>query len=111
MNAKFDMKYLAGGDDVFGPELSAAPRSSPTSAPAISPSARTSARFIKNLKFTLPMENEVMGAILFDSKDPGIAAERMAEGATPTRWSAWLAGVTTFDGQPGLDAVKKSLGL
>ena len=31
--------------------------------------------------------------------------------ANPTALDTWLDGVTTFDGQPGLDAVKKSLGL
>ena len=51
-----------------------------------------------------------MGAILFDSKDPGIAASEWLK-AHPDAWSAWLAGVTTIDGKPGLDAVKKGLGL
>jgi glycine betaine/proline transport system substrate-binding protein len=31
--------------------------------------------------------------------------------ANPDVLSKWLDGVTTVDGQPGLDAVKKSLGL
>ena len=31
--------------------------------------------------------------------------------ANPKAWQGWLKDVTTFDGQPGLDAVNKSLGL
>ena len=30
---------------------------------------------LQNLKFTLPMENEIMGAILDDGKEPDDAAE------------------------------------
>jgi glycine betaine/proline transport system substrate-binding protein len=109
MNSKYDMKYLSGGDDVFGPNYGGATVFTNVRANYLAdcPNAGT---FIKNLKFTLPMENEVMGAILFDGKDPGIAASEWLK-AHPDAWSAWLAGVTTIDGKPGLDAVKKGLGL
>jgi glycine betaine/proline transport system substrate-binding protein len=56
------------------------------------------------------MENEVMGKILFDGEEADKAAEEWLK-ANPTAWTAWLDGVTTFDGKPGLDAVKASLGL
>ena len=67
-------------------------------------------KFITNLSFTLPMENEVMGKILFDSEEAPKAAEDWLK-AHPDAWTAWLDGVTTFDGKPGLDAAKASLGL
>jgi len=51
-----------------------------------------------------------MGKILFDGQEAGKAAEEWLK-ANPAALDAWLAGVTMFDGQPGLDAVKKSLGL
>ena len=51
-----------------------------------------------------------MGKILFDSEDPAKAAEDWLK-ANPTAWTTWLDGVTTFDGKPGLDAAKASLGL
>ena len=51
-----------------------------------------------------------MGAILNDGKEAGVAAEEWLK-ANPKAWEGWLKDVTTFDGQPGLDAVKKSLGL
>jgi glycine betaine/proline transport system substrate-binding protein len=64
---------------------------------------------LKNLKFSLSMENQIMDAIL-KGEDPNKAAEAWLK-ANPGEIDGWLAGVTTFDGQPGLDAVKKSLGL
>jgi len=67
-------------------------------------------KFLENLEFTLPMENEVMGAILNDGKDAPVAAEEWLK-ANPKAWQGWLKNVTTFDGQPGLEAVNKSLGL
>ena len=109
MNAKFPMKYLSGGDDIFGPNFGGATVFTNIRAGYTSecPNVGT---LVKNLRFTLPMENEVMGAILNDSKDPAAAAKEWLV-ANPVAWEGWLAGVTTFDGQPGLDAVKKSLGL
>jgi len=56
------------------------------------------------------LENKVMQAITGDGKDGPTAATEYLK-ANPGVLDAWLAGVTTFDGQPGLDAVKKSLGL
>ena len=38
-------------------------------------------------------------------------AGRKAIGGDPARLDAWLAGVTTFDGQPALPAVRAALGL
>jgi glycine betaine/proline transport system substrate-binding protein len=64
---------------------------------------------LKNLKFSLSMENQIMDAIL-KGEDANKAAETWLK-ANPGEIDGWLAGVTTFDGQPGLDAVKKSLGL
>ena len=109
MNSKYDMKYLSGGDDVFGPDYGGATVFTNTRANYVSECPNAGA-FIKNLKFTLPMENEVMGKILFDKQEAPQAAEDWLK-AHPDAWTAWLAGVTTFDGQPGLDAAKKSLGL
>ena len=109
MNSKYDMKYLSGGDDVFGPDYGGATVFTNVRAGYIGQCPNVGA-FIKNLKFTLPMENEVMGKILFDSEDASKAAEEWLK-AHPDAWTAWLDGVTTFDGKPGLDAAKQSLGL
>lgn len=107
MNTKFSIKYLEGGDDVFGPNLGGATIYTNVRAGWMGecPNAAT---LIKNLKFTLPLENTVMGYILFDSMDADKAAEKWLK-ANPKAWEPWLQGVTTFDGKPGLAAMKASL--
>jgi glycine betaine/proline transport system substrate-binding protein len=66
-------------------------------------------KLLTNLKFTLSMENQIMDAIL-KGEDADKAAMAWLK-ANPTAIDPWLDGVTTFDGQPGVDAVKKNLGL
>ena len=109
MNANFPMNYLAGGDDVFGPNFGGATVFTNVRAGYLTECPNVGA-LVQNLSFTLPMENEVMGAILNDGKEAGVAAEEWLK-ANPKAWEGWLKDVTTFDGQPGLDAVKQSLGL
>jgi glycine betaine/proline transport system substrate-binding protein len=109
MNTKFEIKYLEGGDDVFGPNLGGATIYTNTRAGYTSQCPNAGA-LIKNLKFSLPLENVVMGYILFDSMEAQKAAEKWLK-ANPKVWEPWLQGVTSFDGKPGLDAVKKSLKL
>ena len=50
-----------------------------------------------------------MGAILNEGKDPEAAAREWLA-ANPQVLEQWLEGVTTFDGQNGLEAVTASLG-
>ena len=109
MNSKYDMKYLAGGDDVFGPDYGGATVFTNTRAGYVTECPNVG-KFVQNLKFTLPMENEVMGKILFDNEEAPKAAEEWLK-AHPDAWTSWLDGVTTIDGKPGLDAARKSLGL
>ena len=65
-------------------------------------------KLLNNLKFTLAMENEIMGAILNDGEDPEKAAAAWLK-KNADILNGWLDGVETFDGGNGLDAVKKSL--
>jgi glycine betaine/proline transport system substrate-binding protein len=109
MNSKYKMSYLAGGDDFFGPDYGGATVYTNTRAGYVG-ECPNAGKFITNLSFSLPMENEVMGKILFDGEEADKAAEEWLK-ANPSAWTAWLDGVTTFDGKPGLDAVKASLGL
>ncbi len=109
MNANFQMNYLAGGDEVFGPNFGGATVFTNVRAGYLA-ECPNAGKFVSNLRFTLPMENEVMGAILNDGKEPAAAAEEWLK-KNPRAWEDWLRDVTTFDGQPGLDAAKKSLGL
>jgi glycine betaine/proline transport system substrate-binding protein len=109
MNSKYKMSDLAGGDDFFGPDYGGATVYTNTRAGYVG-ECPNAGKLITNLTFSLPMENEVMGKILFDGEEADKAAEEWLK-ANPSAWTAWLDGVTTFDGKPGLDAVKASLGL
>jgi glycine betaine/proline transport system substrate-binding protein len=109
MNTKFSLKYLTGGDEVFGPNLGGATIYTNTRAGFVSECPNAGA-LVKNLKFSLDLENTVMGYILFDSMEAPKAAETWLK-ANAATWEPWLAGVSTFDGKPGLEAVKKSLKL
>ena len=109
MNSNFDIAYLEGGDDWFGPNLGGATVYTNTRAGYASECANMGQLF-SNLTFSLALENEVMGAILDENKKPAEAAQAWLK-ANPTVLDGWLTGVTTIDGKPGLDAVKQSLGL
>ena len=109
MNVKYKMDYLAGGDDVFGPNYGGATVYTNVRAGFVGECPNVG-KLIGNLKFNLTMENQIMGAILFDSVEPDKAATDWIK-ANPAVLDTWLAGVTTLDGQPGLPAVKKSLGM
>ena len=109
MNNKFKMDYLTGGDDVFGPNFGGATVYTNERA-GFAEQCPNVGKLIANMKFSLPMENQVMGSILFDDQEPGKAATDWLK-ANPAVLDDWLAGVTTFDGQPATPAVKKSLGL
>ena len=109
MNANFKLTYLTGGDEVFGPNFGGAEVYTNVRA-GFTEECSNVGTFIKNLKFSLPMENEIMGGILNDGEEPETAATdwlKQNGGAI----EPWLAGVTTKDGKPGLEAVKSELGL
>ena len=109
MNANFEMGYLSGGDDYFGPDFGGATVYTNTRAGYVSECANVG-KLLSNLKFTLAMENEIMGAILNDNQDPADAAKAWLA-ANPDTWMAWLDGVTTEDGGDATAAVKSALGM
>ena len=107
MNTEFDMKYLSGGDKVFGGDSTVY---SNVRAGYLQDCPNVG-KFLKNLVFTLPMENTLMGQIMYKKANAEAAAAKWLK-ANPAVLKTWLAGVTTFDGkQPALAAVDKSLGL
>ncbi len=109
MNVNFKIQYLSGGDDSFGPNFGGAVVYTNERA-GFAADCPNAAKLVANMKFTVDVENVVMNKILTDGEDgPKAGAEWLK--ANPGALDAWLAGVTTFDGQPGLPAVKKSLGL
>jgi glycine betaine/proline transport system substrate-binding protein len=107
MNANFDLTYLPGGDDYFGPDLGGAVVATNTRAGYVAECANTG-KLLQNLEFTLAMENEIMGAILNDDVDPTDAAQSWLA-ANPATWTAWLDGVTTIDGGDAVAAVTAAL--
>lgn len=109
MNANFDMGYLTGGDDFFGPNLGGASVYTNTRAGYVAECPNVGA-LLTNLGFTLAMENEIMGAILNDGEEPSEAAKAWLT-ANPDAFVAWLDGVTTLDGGDSVAAVKSALGL
>jgi glycine betaine/proline transport system substrate-binding protein len=109
MNANFKLTYLTGGDDIFGPNFGGASVFTNVRA-GFTKDCPNAGTFITNLKFSLPMENEIMGKILNDGEDPQKAASAWLK-ANPAAVTPWLANVTTLDGKDGLAAVKSKLGL
>ncbi len=107
MNANYDLTYLAGGDDYFGPDLGGATVATNTRAGYVEECANTG-KLLQNLEFSLAMENEIMGAILNDDADPEDAAKAWLAGNSDT-WMPWLDGVTTKDGGDAVAAVTAAL--
>lgn len=104
MNVKFDMAYLSGGDDVFGPDFGGASVYTNVRK-GYAEACPNAGRFVANLKFTLTMENEVMGKILDDGQDAEDAARSWLAGH-PDVVAGWISGVTAFDGGDAGTAVK-----
>ena len=106
MNAQMKLRYLSGGDDVFGPNLgearvyTAMPVAYETRCPNV-------AAFLKNLQFSTDMENQVMGPIL-ERVRPSVAARGFLK-RNLALVEPWLRGVTTFDGRDGLAEVMAAL--
>ena len=107
MNASFELTYLEGGDDVFGPNLGGAEVFTNVRSGYASECENVGA-LLDNLEFSLAMENEIMGAILNDGQTPEDAA-RAWLAANPDAWKPWLDGVTALDGGDAVAAVEGAL--
>ena len=103
MNTHFNVRYLTGGDAVFGPNFGAA---------TVSTLARKGyleqcpnlGRLLQNLEFSVDVENEWMDQILTDKvRTADLAVQWLA--GKPPELNQWLAGVQTFDGRPAAQAV------
>ena len=102
MNANFEMIYLSGGDDWFGPDFGGAEVRTNTRAGFVEECPNVG-RFLQNLEFSLAMENEIMSMILDDGIDPNVAARTWIE-ANGREVGPWFEGVTARDGSDGLEA-------
>jgi glycine betaine/proline transport system substrate-binding protein len=109
MNARFQMTYLTGGDDFFGPNFGGATVYTNVRKGYLQECPNVG-KLLSNLVFDLKLENEIMAGILDEGDDADDAAEKWLK-ANPDRLDAWLAGVTTFEGEDGKAAVREELGL
>jgi glycine betaine/proline transport system substrate-binding protein len=107
MNTNFDMAYLEGAGDYFGPDLGGATVYTNTRGGYVDECGNVGT-LLENLEFTLEMENQLMGAIMDDDEDPRDAARAYLQD-NPEVLDAWLDGVETRDGEDGLAAVREAL--
>lgn len=107
MNVKFAITYLSGGDAEFGPNFGGATVHTVARKEWVAQCPNL-ARLFKQLTFTVDMENQLMGNILNDGTEAPAAAKAWIA-ANPQPVAAWLDGVTTLDGKPGVDAVMASV--
>ncbi|HLY58482.1 MAG TPA: choline ABC transporter permease subunit [Stellaceae bacterium] len=107
MNLKYEITYLTGGDSTFGPNYGGATIFTDirTGYAAQCPNV---GRFLMNLHFSLEIESRMMALILDDHLDGPEAATRFLS-AHQDVLAPWLDDVTTFDGKPGLAAVREDL--
>lgn len=96
MNTRFEIRYLTGGDDSFGPDFGGATVYTNTRAGYLDQCPNI-ARFLGNLEFTPEMEAEWMAAILERHLAPEEAAAEWVA-AHPEQREAWLQGVQPYSG-------------
>ncbi|MEL7559908.1 choline ABC transporter substrate-binding protein [Stutzerimonas chloritidismutans] len=108
MNSQYDLTYLAGGDEVFGPDFGAAKVFTVVPQGYLERCSNVG-KLLQNLQFSVPMESELMQMAL-ERDDPQTVAKQWIKD-NPDALDQWLAGVTTRDGQDGVAAVKKFVGL
>jgi glycine betaine/proline transport system substrate-binding protein len=104
MNMRFDLRYLEGGDAVFGPNFGEA-RVDTNTRRGFSQQCPNLGHLLQNLSFTTQQESRVMADILDRHLPPEVAAEAWLK-ANPTVVAGWLGGVRTLDGRPALAALR-----
>ena len=107
MNLRYRMQYLAGGDDTFGADFGGASIYTDVRAGYLAECPNVG-KLLANLRFTPEIESRVMALILDDHLDGRSAATQFLS-SNPELLDAWLKGVVTVDGEPGLNAVRQNL--
>jgi glycine betaine/proline transport system substrate-binding protein len=103
MNSNVDMAYLDGGDDFFGPNYGGANVYTNVRKDYLN-ECQNVGNLLKNLQFSLEMENELMEAILNQNVKPAKAAQQWLK-ANPQQVEAWLEGVKTLAGEDAQGAI------
>lgn len=107
MNRQIDMKYLEGGDEVFGANYGSAKVFTLISSD-FQKRCPAEAKLVSQIRFTVDMENELMADIL-ESKVPAKVAAKTYLQKHPDLLKTWLAGIKDVNGEEGVTVVKKSL--
>jgi glycine betaine/proline transport system substrate-binding protein len=107
MNTKFQINYLDGDKDYFGPNYGSATVNTVTRK-GYAAQCPNVGRLFSQLEFTVDMENKAITDVLDQKIDAKAAGMRQLK-ANPKMLEAWLAGVKTYSGEDGLAAVKKVL--
>lgn len=109
MNTEFEIEYLTGGDDFYGPNFGGATVHTQVRQGYLEECPNVG-KLLTQMTFDIPVESEGMGYILADGDDPLDAGAKLLK-AHPEYLDGWLDGVTAKDGGSGLDAVRAHLGL
>ncbi len=107
MNSNVEMEYLSDGDDFFGPNYGGANVYTNVRQDYLS-ECQNVGQLLKNLEFSLEMENQLMEAILNQKQKPAKAAQEWLN-ANPQQFEAWLEGVKTLDGKDAKQAITSYL--
>ncbi len=105
MNTNMKITYLSGGDAIFGPDYGGATVHTIVRK-GLAESQPNVTRLLRNITFTLDMENEMMRLILDEKMEPRAAARQWLS-RHPEVLREWTDGVVTVDGQdaqPAIDA-------
>lgn len=107
MNRQIDMKYLEGGDEVFGPNYGSAKVFTIISSD-FQKRCPAEAKLVSQIRFTVDMENELMTEIL-ENKVPAKVAAKAYLQKNPAVLNTWLSGIKAMNGEDGVTAVKNYL--
>jgi glycine betaine/proline transport system substrate-binding protein len=106
MNMRFDLRYLSGGDAVFGANYGGAVIYTVTRK-GYAAECPNVGRLLRNLKFSVRGEGEVMDAILNRHETASLAASSWLR-SNPASVKAWLDGVLTFEGKPAAELIAQA---
>ena len=98
MNTQYDISYLSGGDDYFGPDFGGSNVHTNIRS-GFSSMCPNAVQFLRNLKFDVEMEGEIMNEVM-NGFVPADRAVRDWMFKNPDRLEQWLDGVKRVNGTP-----------
>ena len=104
MNVNFDIAYLTGTDDTYGPNFGGATVHT-TARKGFTNNCPNIGKLLKNMTFTLDMENIGMGYILDEGMSPKESAKKTIQ-ENPEMLNKWLEGVKTRSGDDALPVLQ-----